>query len=104
MNSGSTFKQWNKGVRLAQGKYVWIAESDDYADEKLLECLVAVLERDEKIAFAYCRSWRVMGERSDRWLYRSFLHLRPSLEFGLLRGWSRALPEILGAFARNMQR
>jgi len=25
-NSGSPFKQWNKGVQLAQGKYVWIAE------------------------------------------------------------------------------
>src|SRR5580658_7167935 len=43
VNSGSTFKQWNKGVRLTQGKYVWIAESDDYADIRLLERLVAVL-------------------------------------------------------------
>lgn len=58
-NSGSTFKQWNKGVRLAKGKYVWIAESDDYADEKLLERLAGTLERDEKTAFAFCRSWRV---------------------------------------------
>jgi glycosyltransferase involved in cell wall biosynthesis len=58
-NAG-TFKQWNKGVRLARGKYIWMAESDDYADKKFLECLVAALERDEKIAFAYCRSWRVM--------------------------------------------
>src|SRR5260370_20691240 len=32
VNSGSTFKQWNKGVRLARVEYVWIAESDDYAD------------------------------------------------------------------------
>jgi len=55
-NSGSTFKQWNKGVRLAKGKYVWIAESDDYADSRLLERLVAVLAADPKIAFAYCRS------------------------------------------------
>ena len=39
VNSGSTFRQWNKGVRLARGKYVWIAESDDYADERLLERL-----------------------------------------------------------------
>src|ERR1700746_3879780 len=44
MNSGSTFKQWNKGVRLARGKYVWIAESDDYADERLLQRLVDALE------------------------------------------------------------
>ena len=58
-NSGSTFKQWNKGVRLAHGVYVWIAESDDYADERLLERLVAVLDGDPTVMFAYCRSWRV---------------------------------------------
>ncbi|MHB8413052.1 MAG: glycosyltransferase family 2 protein [Candidatus Acidiferrales bacterium] len=58
-NSGSTFKQWNKGVRLARGKYVWIAESDDYADPRLLERLVTVLDADPKIAFTYCRSRRV---------------------------------------------
>jgi len=43
---GSTFKQWNKGVGLAHGEYVWIAESDDYADERFLERLVAVLEAE----------------------------------------------------------
>src|ERR1700738_5096767 len=43
-NSGSTFMQWNKGVRLARGEYVWIAESDDYADARMLERLVAVLD------------------------------------------------------------
>ena len=59
VNSGSTFKQWNKGVRLARGKYVWMAESDDYADERLLERLVTVLENEPAAAFAYCRSWRV---------------------------------------------
>jgi glycosyltransferase involved in cell wall biosynthesis len=58
-NSGSTFKQWNKGVRLTRGEYVWIAESDDYADERLLERLVAVLDEDPTVMFAYCRSWRV---------------------------------------------
>src|SRR5579862_3200293 len=58
-NSGSTFKQWNRGARLANGKYLWIAESDDYADKRLLERLTEVLEADPKITFAYCRSWRV---------------------------------------------
>jgi glycosyltransferase involved in cell wall biosynthesis len=58
-NSGSTFKQWNRGVRMAHGKYVWIAESDDYADERLLERLVGVLEAEPDIAFVYCRSWRI---------------------------------------------
>ena len=55
VNSGSTFKQWNKGVGLARGEYVWIAESDDYADERMLERLAAVLEAEPKVAFAYCR-------------------------------------------------
>jgi glycosyltransferase involved in cell wall biosynthesis len=59
VNSGNPFKQWNKGVRLARGKYIWMAESDDYADERLLERLVPVLDDDEAISFAYCRSWLV---------------------------------------------
>jgi glycosyltransferase involved in cell wall biosynthesis len=56
VNSGSTFKQWNKGVKLARGKYIWIAESDDYADVRFLERLVAVLDGEPEIAFAFCRS------------------------------------------------
>ncbi len=66
-NSGSTFKQWNKGVRLAQGKYIWIAESDDYADERLLETLVERIEKDSSVVLANCRSWRISadGERGE---------------------------------------
>jgi glycosyltransferase involved in cell wall biosynthesis len=63
VNSGSTYKQWNKGVRLAQGQYVWIAESDDYADEKLLESLIETLEAHSEVAFVYCRSWCVDDEK-----------------------------------------
>ena len=62
VNSGSTFKQWNKGVGLARGKYVWLAESDDYADERLLEKLVGRLEEDPSAVLCYCRSWRVSGD------------------------------------------
>lgn len=55
-NSGSTFKQWNKGIGLAEGKYVWIAESDDYADYNLLADLVNVMETNSAIGLAYCDS------------------------------------------------
>jgi glycosyltransferase involved in cell wall biosynthesis len=58
-NSGSTFKQWNKGVRLARGEYVWIAESDDYADPRFLEHLVPVLDSRPRVVLVSCRSWRV---------------------------------------------
>lgn len=55
-NSGSPFAQWNKGVRIARGKYVWIAESDDWADSHLLEILVGRLESDPSAVLAYCQS------------------------------------------------
>lgn len=59
-NSGSPFKQWNKGVRVARGDYIWIAESDDYAAPTFLERVVGALETNDA-AFAYCRSWRVVA-------------------------------------------
>ncbi len=62
VNSGSTFKQWNKGVRLARGEYVWLAESDDYADERLLERLVPLLDAEPSSVLAYCRSWRILED------------------------------------------
>lgn len=39
-NSGSPFKQWNKGVNLASGDLVWIAETDDSCDPFFLETLL----------------------------------------------------------------
>ena len=53
-NSGSSFKQWDKGISLAEGELIWIAESDDSAEAKLLETLVAEFERDPKCVLAFC--------------------------------------------------
>ena len=36
-NSGSTFKQWQKGFDLVQGDYIWVAESDDFSELNFLE-------------------------------------------------------------------
>jgi glycosyltransferase involved in cell wall biosynthesis len=54
VNSGSSFKQWRKGLREAKGKYVWIAESDDSADPEFLQTLVARLEANDKAVLAAC--------------------------------------------------
>lgn len=78
VNSGSPFKQWNRGVRLARGKYVWIAESDDYASEKLLERLVAILDAEPQVAFVNCRSWRVYADnRLDGYADSNLVELNP---------------------------
>ena len=55
-NSGSTFRQWEKGLRQARGKYVWIAESDDFAEPAFLAELVPLLEVDDAVGFAYANS------------------------------------------------
>ncbi|WP_201986374.1 glycosyltransferase family 2 protein [Hymenobacter rubidus] len=58
-NSGSTFKQWNKGLQKANGKYVWIAESDDVAERSFLSVLVAVLEKNDELVLAYSNSFDI---------------------------------------------
>ena len=59
VNSGGAFAQWNTGIRAATGEYVWIAESDDFADQRLLETLVDQLDRNPDCGLAYCQSLRV---------------------------------------------
>lgn len=56
VNSGCTFKQWNKGVRIAKGEYIWIAESDDIGDPRLLEQLANVLDKNPNVGIVYCQS------------------------------------------------
>lgn len=58
-NSGSPFKQWNKGIRHATGEYIWIAESDDYSHEQQLKTLVERLDQNPSVGLAYCRSWLI---------------------------------------------
>ena len=49
VNSGTTFKQWKKGIELAKGKYIWIAESDDYTDVTFLEKAMSLIEKNNSI-------------------------------------------------------
>lgn len=41
--SGNAFSQWAKGLALAKGELVWIAEADDYCEPTLLESLARQL-------------------------------------------------------------
>lgn len=51
-NSGSTFKQWQKGFQLAQGEYIWIAESDDVAHPDFLKKLFNAIDGDREVVLA----------------------------------------------------
>ncbi len=52
-NTGSPFKQWQKGFALAQGEYIWIAESDDVADKAFLEVCAGALDQSPSRVLAY---------------------------------------------------
>ena len=55
-NTGNTFIQWERGIRLSTGKYIWIAESDDVAEPQLIESLVCPLEEYPEASVAFCHS------------------------------------------------
>ena len=42
-NSGSPFLQWEKGIALSSGEYIWIAEADDSAQPELLSTALQIL-------------------------------------------------------------
>lgn len=55
-NSGSTFKQWEKGIEFAQGQYVWIAESDDSSDNHFLENVMKEFQSNDSVGLVYTQS------------------------------------------------
>lgn len=61
-NSGSTFRQWNRGFELAQGDYIWIAECDDYADVHFLEKIMARMVEDNSLKVGFSNSYWVTPE------------------------------------------
>ncbi|HEY8587566.1 MAG TPA: glycoside hydrolase family 99-like domain-containing protein [Rhodanobacter sp.] len=55
-NSGSVFRQWQHGVQLARGDYVWIAEADDLAMPDFLERMLRGMAADDDVVIGYCQS------------------------------------------------
>lgn len=79
-NSGNTFLQWEKGVALAKGRYIWIAESDDYADETFLDAMMAVYYMHQDCVLVRCGSYqtnekgRILFRDWDYWNEDAELH------------------------------
>jgi len=56
VNTGSPFRQWERGIGLAAGRWIWLAESDDFCEPDLLESLLAETRRHPDVGIAFCRS------------------------------------------------
>ena len=84
-NSGSPFLQWEKGLGLAGGELIWIAESDDYNETSFLEELVAAFVKDERLVVAFS-SYALFSDYG----YLSKHKTRSNLSFDgirFIRGW-----------------
>jgi glycosyltransferase involved in cell wall biosynthesis len=73
-NSGTTFKQWVRGIELARHEWIWLAESDDWCEPTLLETLVAGITPATTIAF--CMSVAIKGNdilyvNENKFLYQT---------------------------------
>ena len=66
-NSGSAFRQWDKGIELAKGEWIWMAESDDYAEPNFLERLMKEASKVPDCALAYTSTWWVDRQGKKLW-------------------------------------
>ncbi|MEB4591175.1 glycoside hydrolase family 99-like domain-containing protein [Candidatus Thiothrix sp. Deng01] len=57
-NSGNVFEQWRKGIELATGDYIWIAEADDLSNPDFLETVLPPLISGEAV-LSYCDSQQI---------------------------------------------
>jgi len=56
VNSGSPFVQWKKGLQRSKGKFIWVAESDDFIDDTFLTKATKVIDADREIGIVYAHS------------------------------------------------
>jgi glycosyltransferase involved in cell wall biosynthesis len=61
-NSGSPFRQWLRGIALAKGDLIWIAESDDCCRPDFLERVVPLF-RDPDVVLGYSQSAMIGPEK-----------------------------------------
>jgi len=65
-NSGSPFLQWKKGIEMAKGDWIWIAESDDFANPDFLRLTLGKVKECGEIALVYCDSFIINDSTEDK--------------------------------------
>ena len=79
-NSGNPFKQWDFGVNKANGDFIWIAESDDFADPVFLHRATEILDNQKNVGLVYCNSTVIDEQNNTEYVasaMKKYLHLDP---------------------------
>lgn len=112
VNAGKVFLQWNKGLGLARGKYIWIAESDDYSAPEFIETLMKYF-RYESCMIAFARSV-FMQEGKQIWSTEEYLSKNKAMHWDapfclsaatavkLGFGYQNIIPNVSSAIFRNI--
>ena len=58
-NSGTPFSAWQYAADNFHDGYVWICESDDFAEPEFLERAIGQFQKNPKLVLFYCNSWVV---------------------------------------------
>jgi glycosyltransferase involved in cell wall biosynthesis len=79
-NSGNTFVQWKKGIELAEGAWIWMAESDDWCEPTFLEETYPSQDDPnlKHVVLSYCGS--IMYRGNDILLYPTIRHMNSVVE------------------------
>jgi glycosyltransferase involved in cell wall biosynthesis len=64
INSGSPFHQWKKGIEMAKGEWIWIAESDDWCEPSFLDSLSVMFNKGTKYSLGFCQNFAVRDDGS----------------------------------------
>ena len=80
-NSGNTFAQWKKGISIAAGEFIWLAESDDYADSDFLKKMIPLISNNKNVGVIYSNSSvvdekGVVFDSAERW-YENWFKPKP---------------------------
>jgi glycosyltransferase involved in cell wall biosynthesis len=63
------FRNYNKGIKLSQGKYVWLISADDYLRRPyVVEHYVKLMDSNPRIAYTFCPGWEVKNAQETRLL------------------------------------
>jgi glycosyltransferase involved in cell wall biosynthesis len=92
VTSGSPFVQWNSGVKMARGEFIWIAESDDSASPDFLEKTVPVLKKILSAGLVFSDS-KIINEQNGREYLASERRSAPSYKSTFSKSTIRAFLE-----------
>ena len=84
-NSGSPFKQWERGFDMVSGDYVWIAEADDYCEPTLISRLIKPINRNKNIRISYADTAFINAEGSI-----ILKTIKPEIDIQKTGHWSRS--------------